>query len=231
MPEASSAMDGLYKSTTTRREEANDMAGMKDLDRTTFLRLLTTQLQNQDPMNPMNNEEMVSQLATFASLEQLMAMKESMDAVNMGMSSMNNVAMADLMGKDVVARGNGVHYDGSGDQDLHYDAGRTLEGMICNIYNDNGKMIRTVEVGDVVPGEGSLIWDGRDSTGKRVDEGNYNIKFVARDSSGDFVQVDGLVVGQITEMDYSSGQPQPSVDGIPIELGDIIRMRVHKEDG
>ena len=93
MPEAS-AIDSLYKSTTTRQEEADNMTGMKDLDRTAFLRLLTTQLQHQDPMNPMNNEEFVAQLATFASLEQLMAMKESMDAVTMGMSSMNNVAMA-----------------------------------------------------------------------------------------------------------------------------------------
>ena len=231
MPEVPAGIESLYKSTTTRQEEANDMAGMKDLDRTAFLRLLTTQLQHQDPMNPMNNEEFVAQLATFASLEQLMAMKESMDAVTMGMSSMNNVAMADLMGKDVVAVGNGVHYKGSGDKELHYNADVPLEGAICNIYNENGRMIRTVEVGDVPPGEGSVTWDGRDSTGKRVDEGDYAFKFVARDSTGDFLQVTGLVVGQVTEMDYSTGSPRPAVDGIPINLSDIIRMLVHKEEG
>ena len=229
MPEAAS-IDSLYKSTTTRREEANDMTGMKDLDRTTFLRLLTTQLQHQDPMNPMNNEEFVAQLATFASLEQLMQMKDSMDSVSMGMASMNNVAMVDLMGKDVVARGSAVHYKGSGDKELHYQAAVPMEGTICNIYDDKGKMIRTLEVGDVSPGEGSVAWNGRDSTGKKVDEGDYAFKFVSRDASGDFLQVQGLVVGQVTEMDYSSGEPQPAVDGIPISLGDIVRMLVHKDD-
>jgi len=230
MPEAAASMDSLYKSTTTRREEANDMTGMKDLDRTTFLRLLTTQLQNQDPMNPMNNEEFVAQLATFAQLEQLMSMKDSMDAVVQGMASVNNVAMADLMGKDVVAVGSAVHYSGSGDKDIHYNASVPLEGAICNIYNENGKMIRTLEVGDVPAGEGSVVWNGRDTTGKRVDEGDYAFKFVARDASGEFLQVDGLVVGQVTEMDYSSGSPRPAVDGIPILLNDIIRMLVHKEE-
>ncbi|MFT7521681.1 MAG: flagellar basal-body rod modification protein FlgD, partial [Kiritimatiellia bacterium] len=69
-------------------EMKSDDVGNRD----TFLKLLTTQMQNQDPTSPMDNEQFLSQLAQFSSLEQLMGMQSSLEAVYSGISAMNNTS-------------------------------------------------------------------------------------------------------------------------------------------
>ncbi len=196
-----------------------------EMDRNTFLKLLTTQLQNQDPTSPMDNQEFVAQLAQFTSLEQMVAMNGTMQSVVMGIASMNNATMASLVGTDVVAIGNGFEYDGeSKEVELHFEtAAKVTEGTIT-VYDEDGTMVYTADTGNLEAGEGSLTWDGITTSGERAEAGNYTFEITGTDMDGENVEVAERIVGTISEMDYTSGAPRPSVDGYAFGIGDILRL-------
>lgn len=199
--------------------------GETDLGRDTFLKLLTEQLQNQDPLDPMKNEDFVAQLAQFSSLEQLFGLQETMNAVYLGIASMNNATMSSLLGTEVVARGNAVSYSGEGSVDLHFDSAGAFEAGTVTIQDANGTVVNTLAVGSQTEGEFSVMWDGTDLDGQSADEGDYTFSISATSSEGETIDVETLIVGVVDEMDYSTGTPQPSVGGIVVDIGAILRLQ------
>ena len=190
-----------------------------------FLKLLTTQMANQDPLDPMSNEQFVAQLAQFSSLEQLVSMNAGMESLYMGMASMNNATMANLVGKEVVAAGNGVVYDGESQEvDLYYHSGGAATSGTVTVYDEDGSVVYTAEIGSFEEGEGHYTWNGQDNDGNQVPAGDYTFEVTGTNSDGGRVEVLELVVGAIDEMDYSSGSPMPTVQGIDLTIGDILRL-------
>jgi len=189
----------------------------------TFLKLLTTQMQNQDPTNPMKNEDFVAQLAQFSSLEQQMGMQSTLEAIYLGIASMNNATMASLVGKDVVAVGDQVALDGH-DVELAWDAEGAASETTIQVYDDNGNLVASIDAGARAAGEHTITWDGRGSDGKKLPDGTYTFQVVAK--SGDTeVATEERVVGNVEEMDYSSGTPQLLVDGVGVSIGDVLKLR------
>ena len=72
-------------------------------------------------------------------------------------------------------------------------------------------------------GEGTATWDGKNSSGQVV-EGDYSFEIYATDANGEDVAVTALVKGIIDEMSFSNGTAEPSVNGIPIDIGNILRL-------
>jgi len=226
-----SALPSSIPTTTSLESDAVAMDGMGGaLGRDTFLRLLTTQMQNQDPSSPMDNEEFVAQLAQFTSLEQLMGIQSNLESVYMAISAMNNASMASLLGTDVVAIGNGVHVGESGSVDLHWEAQTEATTASVTVLDADGHPVYNEELGSLEAGEGSFTWDGKDENGERVPEGDYTFVVNAFDQSGQPVAVQTLVVGTIDEMDYSTGGPLPSINGTVVDIGSILRLKAGEEN-
>jgi flagellar basal-body rod modification protein FlgD len=208
---------------TTATTSTNELSGQ--LGQETFLKLLTVQLQNQDPLDPMSNEAFVEQLATFSMLEELINVNATLEAVYMGVVSMNNASMAGLVGTQVVARADDFAYDGESDTvSLAFDAPQQSVGTQVNITDSDGTVIYSGDIGEMESGEGAWTWDGKKTDGSRASEGDYSFQFTGTDADGNSVAFVSLIIGTIDEMDYSTGTPLPSVDGIPIEVADIIRL-------
>jgi flagellar basal-body rod modification protein FlgD len=198
--------------------------GGQDLDQETFLNLLITQLQNQDPMNPQESQEFVAQLAQFSSLEQLMTLNDGMDTLYMATSSMNNASMTQLIGKEVVAYGDSFNYAGEGDVDLMYDATSEASQATLNIKDEDGNVVASISLGALSEGEGSYTWNGETTSGAVAEEGIYTFEIEATDTDGDEVTVYSMVSGVVDTMNYESGTPVPEIDGVEVELGEIIRV-------
>jgi flagellar basal-body rod modification protein FlgD len=199
--------------------------GTTALGQDAFLRLLTTQMQYQDPLEPMSNEEFVSQLAQFSSLEQLQDIGSSMDSLYAVGISQNNASMVGLLGKTVVAQADSFHYDGTDGTFVRYDAAAAAEAASLTISDSDGNIVFYEEnIGSLAEGEGSYLWNGKGTDGGTLAAGDYTFSITATDTDGDPVSVNGLLRGTVTEMDYSSGSPAPSVEGIDIGIGDILRV-------
>lgn len=206
-------------------------SGSDELNQETFLTLLTTQMQNQDPLDPMSNEEFVAQLAQFSSLEQQMVTNAMLESVYLGIASLNNASMAALVGAEVVAVGDQISYSGSGDVDLHFDAAADVAEASVEIYDSEGNLVFSEDIGALNAGEDRWTWDGTDTDGNPVEAGEYTFKITGEDADGESVEITELIVGTVEEMDYSSGTPQPSVDGVKVELADILRLTTEDEGG
>jgi flagellar basal-body rod modification protein FlgD len=187
-------------------------------------------MQNQDPLDPMKNEDFVAQLAQFSSLEQLMGLQSVMEGVYMGIMSMNNASMASLVGTDVVAVGNQVNVTDGQPVQLHFDSPSDLEGGTITITDEDGLVVDTIELSAQESGEFSITWDATDEDGQPVDDGVYTFSIEATDAEGE-VEVGTRVVGTVTEMDYSTGTPQPSVDGVVVGIDAILALTAEEEGG
>ncbi len=194
-----------------------------------FLRLLTEQLQHQDPLDPMKNEEFVAQLAQFSSLEQLFGLQATMEAVYLGIASMNNASMAGLLGTEVVALGDQVHLDGANPVSLSFEAQGSFSQATITITDSDGKVVETMDIGGRDQGAFEIEWDGTDLDGQPLPEGDYTFSIEATDTDGGTVSVDTLVTGIVDEMDYSTGTPQPSIQGVAVSLEDIRRLTAGSE--
>ena len=204
--------------------------GSSDLGEENFMKLLVTQLQNQDPLNPQSNEEFVAQLATFSSLEQLVSLNSGVDALYLASATMNNATMTQLLGNDVVAWSNEFNYDASGAVELNFDSETATSSATMTISNADGDVIWSGEMGALESGEGSWTWDGLDADGNAVEAGLYSFDIDASTETGDDVTVSGQIHGTVDGMSYEDGSPVPSVGDVEFTLGDILRVESSPTD-
>ncbi len=214
----------LLPTVETGAAAATPEPGNGELGEDAFLQLLTVQLQNQDPSNPVSNEDFIAQLAQFSSLEQLVAIQGSLDMVYLGVASVNNATMSSLLGTNVVARGDQIHLPEDGDLTLHFDATAPATSGTATITDEDGSVIATVDLGSVAEGEGTVVWDGKDADGERVPAGDYTVSFTGLAGDGSTVSIDALMVGLVDSVDYSTGVPRPSVGGVDVGVDAIVRV-------
>ncbi len=223
------SIDGVssYSSVT----EATTTTGSSELGSDAFMNLLVTQLQYQDPLDPQSNEEFVAQLAQFSSLEQLTNVNDAIGSLYTALASMNNASMTQLLGTDVTAMSDEFHYDGSGEVTLWFDADAETASATVEITDSDGTVVYSGELGALDAGEGSWTWDGTGLDGEQLDEGDYSFSITAEDANGDEVEVTELLKGTVDGMSYETGTPVPSIDGITVDLGDIIEVRAGDDGG
>ena len=212
--------------------QTNEVANStEDLGDEAFLRLLVTQMQYQDPLNPQENEEFVAQLAQFSQLEQLTNANSSLETLYRAIASMNNASMTQLLGQDVIAYGDTFQYDGEGDKTLHYESPSDVSNATLTITNESGSVVWSGDMGSLEAGEGEYVWDGSTISSGTADAGVYSFSIEGYDSDGDNVSVTELIHGEVDGMSFDSGTPVPSVDGVDIDLGDILEvMTASRED-
>tara|TARA_B100000767_G_scaffold274814_1_gene309056 strand:- start:2052 stop:2744 length:693 start_codon:yes stop_codon:yes gene_type:complete len=162
---------------TTAQYESQQLeaAGDEDpLGRDAFLLLLTEQLTNQDPLDPMNNEAFVAQLAQFSALEANVGMQGSLEDLAAGMRQDQLLAGANLVGKGVVVEGgtfqggNGAVVNGS--VKLDYGA----QDLLFTVHDqDTGELVFQENMGSRVPGDHNVSWNGLTTSGRVAPAGNY----------------------------------------------------------
>lgn len=195
---AASAASGAFSAATA------GATGGKSLGKDDFLKLLTAQLSNQDPLKPMDNTEFVSQLAQFSALEQQMASNSHLtDLVSAG-AAMNNGQVTSLVGKTVTAAGNTLQLSGGVPVNTAYTLDGATSGATVTIRNTAGDVVRTVEVGPQGAGSQSFVWDGSNNTGTKQPDGVYTIEVTAKGPDGKPVKASTEVTGVVTSVDFTA---------------------------
>jgi len=152
-------------------------AGEDDLDRNAFLTLLTTQLQNQNPLDPMKNEAFVAQLAQFSQLEGITNMSTSLNDVANVMRSDRILAGANLVGKSVFAPTGRITTDGQTPSQIEVELPYGADQVDIGIYDEtSGALLRSIVVGPQSAGVMQAKWDGRRADGTELPAGTYLIR-------------------------------------------------------
>lgn len=189
-----------------------------------FMKLLITQLGNQDPLSPMKNEDFVAQLAQFSSLEQLVGANERLDAISMSQLSQSGASAVGFIGKEVRAMGDWVEHDGDDSTELRFELMGKADTVTVTVTDEDGKLVRTVELGGRDEGDHSWTWDGRDRNNSPVDPGSYTVEVAAKDANGNTVNGYPVSCGRITGVSYKNGYPVLLIGDHKIPLSDVIEI-------
>mgnify|MGYP001566022568 CR=1 FL=1 len=222
---ASEAVQFSNSTTPSVQTRGNSTLGKDD-----FLKLLIQQLKFQDPLNPLKGTEFASQLAQFGSVEQLTninsSLKQSLDASYIMSQSINNTMSATLIGKEVKATGNTVHYDGSNDVSLGYTLAERASTVKVSVYNEKNELVTEFATSKTDKGDNDITWDGTDKFGNRLPTGKYSFKIEAKDADGKVVGTapQTYVWGTISSVRYTQQGTVLMMNGIEINLSDVLEI-------
>ncbi len=194
------------------------------VSRDDFLKLLIAQLQNQDPLSPMDNQEFAVQLAQFNSLEQLIGVNEKLDSLasQQGLASQFNTAS--LIGKQVVGRGNEVNLGQSGGASMHYELASNASKVTVNVLNANGAVVRQIDVGSQSAGAQSVMWNGQNSLGQSQPPGVYRFEVTAADGAGNALPVIKQMRGVVTGVNLEGPVPILEIGQMRISMGAVTAI-------
>jgi flagellar basal-body rod modification protein FlgD len=146
------------------------------MDQSAFLKLFTTQLQNQNPLEPVKNEAFVAQLAQFSQLEASTKMADSLNTLVKAQQGAQLLTGASLIGKKVTPPTGAAHFVPGTNISGVINVPNGADGVELSVYTTSGNKIFSQSLGRQAPGDVLVTWDGRDGTGAIVPEGDYLIK-------------------------------------------------------
>jgi len=198
--------------------------GKSELGQQEFLQLLVAQLQNQDPVNPMDGAEFAAQLADFNSVEQLISVNEGLSQLAisqdlMGASLTNSMA-ASLTGKEVRALSNQIALSSEGNASVNYKLNDSASQVEIVIRTESGAEIRRETLSGIPSGDNSWTWDGLDTNGERMGEGKYTVEVIAKNGDNN-VGALTFLEGFASKVRYTTQGVYLSVNGIDIPIGDV----------
>jgi len=149
-----------------------------------FLKLLIAQIQNQDPMAPMDASTMTAQMSQLNMVSSMSNMNTSMTAMLNQMQSVNFMNQASLIGHSPAVAGNSINFDGENQVILGANAANPLSSAVATITDASGNVINSASLGTLDAGMKNFAWDGKDSTGNTVAAGRYNISIKGTNTAG-----------------------------------------------
>jgi flagellar basal-body rod modification protein FlgD len=174
-------------------------------DLTTFLKILTTQLQNQDPTDATDTDQFTQELVQFAGVEQQINTNSKLDEILTEIKSNGITPLLGYVGTTVQATDDDQILVQDGTSDFAYTLSSAASSVTIKITDSSGDTVNTITTTGS-EGVNKVEWNGTDSSGDAVDDGLYTVKITAKDSSGDSVTVSdisliGVVTGISTDSD------------------------------
>ncbi len=144
-----------------------------------FLTLLVTQMQNQDPLNPMDNSQITTQMAQLSTVTGIDNLNTTMSSLSSAFMSNQVMQSASLIGKSVLSAGSSMNLK-NGVANYSVDLPQAVDTMTVTIKNASGSTVRTMNVGAQAAGTDTLKWDGKTDSGAQAPDGTYQFSVTAK---------------------------------------------------
>ena len=172
--------------------DADAPASALTSDFETFLNLLTAQLKNQDPLNPMESTEFVAQIAQFSSVEQQVKTNDALTRIEASLNG--GGGLTQWLGAEVEAAA-ALRFDGS-PVSLRYDADPEAAQATLSVVDEDGAL---VSLSAIQPGQSRIEWDGKRSNGDAASEGFYRFSVIQSDADGEQTTEDARGFAAVVE--------------------------------
>jgi flagellar basal-body rod modification protein FlgD len=171
-----------------------------------FLKILMAQIQNQDPLQPMDDTTFVTQLAQFSSLEQQVSTNQLLQTSTANQQAQLNTQDASLVGQVVTVSGATTTLGGTGvPAPIGFTLGTAAQSVTVNITDSSGNPVDTMTLGAAPAGPVQTTWNGLNSGGTSEPAGTYTIAVTAKDANGNSVVVSQQSTGVVQSVSFGSG--------------------------
>lgn len=170
-----------------------------------FLKLLMAQMQNQDPLQPSDSTQWVTQLATYSQVEQSVAQTSSLTNISTQLQGLSATNTAALVGKSVTLQGGTFSWNGSSASASTVNLASSAQDVKVTITDSNGQTIRTMALGPQSGGALSVSWNGAENSGQMAPSGTYNFTVAATGANGQAIGVSNSITGIVTQVSYANG--------------------------
>ncbi|HWA90447.1 MAG TPA: flagellar hook assembly protein FlgD [Rhizomicrobium sp.] len=200
---------------SAQSQASQQLAGNFD----TFLKLLTTQLQNQDPMSPMDSNEFTQQLVQFSSVEQQINTNDNLQSLIALSLSQQASASVNYIGHSVVmTSGKGALQNGQ--VDWTYNLSAPSAGTTLTVKDANGTVVYS-GAGGAAQGNNDFAWDGEDMNGNQLPDGQYTLSVAATASDGTAITSTVASKAIVTAVDMSGTTPMLVLGATEIPLSEV----------
>jgi len=168
----------LYESLgLTKAKETKQTSGELGLDQ--FLSIMTTQLQHQDPLEPMDNGDFLGQIAQFGTVTGIENLNQSFDTFTGAMTSGQALQASSIVGKTVLAPANSAYLEAGSNVRGQISLDSSAQKVDIVISDQYGQPVKNINLGAQAGGVVDFTWDGTDNAGTSVMPGNYTITAMA----------------------------------------------------
>lgn len=215
----SSAVSAQLSAVNSKKANVED-----EMSQQAFLTLFTTQLQNQNPLDPVKNEAFVAQLAQFSQLEATTKMADSLEMMSTTMQGDRLMTGAALIGKKVASpTGTAELIDGANVAGV-LSLANGANSVNLDVYDKNGVKVFTQAMGRQPAGDMSVRWDGFNDKGERMPAGRYSVVATV-DAFGEISQVPISTPSTVKSVTYLNNELMLELqDGSSVSLSDVQRI-------
>ncbi len=209
------AQDVLNKlrSSTTKKEDAEQIR---------FLTLLTTQLQNQDPMNPLQNAELTSQLAQMSTVDGIERLNKMFEQLLSSQNSSDSLQAAALVGHGVLVPGKNMVLTDAGGVG-GFDLANGADNVTVSIKDASGVEVAQLKFDSLAAGSHNFVWDGTTLDGSTAAAGAYTMSISAT-KGGEEAKVDPLSFGLVTSVIRGASSTDLQVGALGVFTIDDIKQ-------
>jgi flagellar basal-body rod modification protein FlgD len=189
-----------------------------------FLKLLVTQMRYQDPMNPMDNAQMTSQIAQLNTVEGINQLNTTVSSLQASLMATQSMQSASLIGKTILADGNSINLlNGSASLSMRLEG--AAESVVVDVINSSGRIIKSTDLGVNAAGIKTFTWDGSTNEGGTAPNGQYTFQVNAK-KLNQTVVVTPLTQATVSGVELTSAGPQLSLNnGTNIAMSTVRGVR------
>ena len=191
----------------------------------TFLNILTTQLKNQNPLDPLDTNQFTAQLVQFTGVEQQLKTNEFLETLMLSTQNTAKSEAVSYIGKQVTASGKTGELNDEKKATWAFNAETTVPNAVVTIKDAKGSVVYS-ETGSLNAGPGTFLWDGKTTTGTTAPNGIYTIDIKGTSLSGSSIEVTTSSVGVVTGVDFTGDVPILTIGSRKVAISDVTDVRV-----
>ncbi|MBI1360304.1 MAG: flagellar hook capping protein [Alphaproteobacteria bacterium] len=205
-------------STSTGTNSTAELSGNFD----TFLKILTAQIQNQDPLQPMDSSQFTQQLVQFSGVEQQIKTNSSLDTLISASNSTAGAALSGYLGQYAEINSDGAQFSGD---PIHWKYSLPSDAATSTVtVQDAAGHVLYSETGETAAGSHDFIWDGTQLNGQTASDGPYWISVIAKSQDGTAITPQQSVIAKISGVDLSYGEPALTTSAGVYSYSDVKRL-------
>jgi flagellar basal-body rod modification protein FlgD len=177
------------------------------LDKDDFLKIMITQMRHQDPTKPFEADKLGAEMAQITSVEQLTNLNQALGKMSTQNKPLERLAMTSMIGKTVTVDQSRFNHIQGQNASLSFDLPIKSQNVEVELISERGETVYREDLGEMVPGRRSFVWDGKGDSGFPAPAGNYFLRVIATNERGVSVPVSSQQKTQVMGISFQGEEP------------------------